>query len=184
MPAPLILPADRAAVVDRICVIISAGDLVRHACETEGITASTLRDWCHSDASLSAQYARAREEQSHALAEKLMDIAAGTDTDGQDRLEAIVCAAAGEDDADARDSVLASLQNVAVQRDRLRVDTLKWYVSKIAPKLYGERAALEVEHSGGLTVTIRREGRRVPRALDGGTVATPDTIATPTDGET
>ncbi len=33
-----------------------------------------------------------------------------------------------------------------VQRDRLRVDTRKWYVSKLAPKRYGDRLALD--HTG------------------------------------
>lgn len=36
------------------------------------------------------------------------------------------------------------------QRDRLRLDTRKWLMSKIAPKRYGEK--LGVEHSGGVAV--------------------------------
>ena len=37
-----------------------------------------------------------------------------------------------------------------VQRDRLRVDTRKWALAKMAPKKYGDRQVLE--HSGGLTL--------------------------------
>ena len=43
----------------------------------------------------------------------------------------------------------------APARDRLRVDTRKWYASKIAPKMYGDR--VEVEHTGdvgGATVQV------------------------------
>lgn len=32
-----------------------------------------------------------------------------------------------------------------VRRDRLRVDTRKWFASKVAPKLYGDK----VQHTGG-----------------------------------
>lgn len=34
----------------------------------------------------------------------------------------------------------------APARDRIRIDTRKWYVSKVAPKLYGDK--IEVEHTG------------------------------------
>lgn len=36
------------------------------------------------------------------------------------------------------------------QRDRLRFDARRWYLSKLAPKRYGDKK--EVEHSGGVTV--------------------------------
>ena len=36
--------------------------------------------------------------------------------------------------------------NVAVQRDRLKVDTRKWLLSKLMPKRYGDR--IEVEQTG------------------------------------
>lgn len=47
------------------------------------------------------------------------------------------------------------------QRDRLRVDARKWYLSKLAPKRYGER--VEVEHGGGMGVTIIDD---IPRPED------------------
>ena len=40
-----------------------------------------------------------------------------------------------------------------VSRDRLRVDTRKWYLSKVLPKLYGDK--VEVEHSGIPEITVR-----------------------------
>ena len=47
----------------------------------------------------------------------------------------------------------------AIDRSRLHVDTLKWYLSKLAPKRYGERLA--VEHSGTVSIAERlRAGRK------------------------
>ena len=40
-----------------------------------------------------------------------------------------------------------------VARDRLGVDTRKWYLSKVLPKLYGDK--VEVEHTGIPEITIR-----------------------------
>lgn len=40
-----------------------------------------------------------------------------------------------------------------VARDRLRVDTRKWYLSKVLPKLYGDK--VEVEHSGNPEIVVR-----------------------------
>jgi hypothetical protein len=40
------------------------------------------------------------------------------------------------------------------QRDRLRVDTRKWMLAKMLPKIYGER--IEHDHKGGVNVTLSR----------------------------
>jgi hypothetical protein len=66
---------------------------------------------------LAQVYARAREQQAHSLAERA--IAVSREAYGRD--------------------------TAGVQAARLEVDTLKWYVSKIAPKLYGERLTIEDE---------------------------------------
>lgn len=39
-------------------------------------------------------------------------------------------------------------------RDRLRVDTRKWLLAKVMPKVYGER--IEHDHKGGVTVNLSR----------------------------
>jgi hypothetical protein len=42
------------------------------------------------------------------------------------------------------------------QVDRLRVDTRKWFVSKIAPKIYGERVVNEITGEDGGPIQIER----------------------------
>ncbi len=43
-----------------------------------------------------------------------------------------------------------------VQRSRLRVDTRKWFLSKLAPKRYGDRQAVEI--SGQVTFNMQFGG--------------------------
>ena len=50
----------------------------------------------------------------------------------------------------------------AAARSRLRVDTRKWYLSKVLPKVYGERVALE--HSGEVTLLSQRLANARKRA--------------------
>lgn len=113
---------DRAAVMARVCERVSAGQLVKHAAELEGVNAATVRGWAAEDAELGALYARAREAQAHAMAEEALAIA---------------------DSGMANDSPMTSDYVSAL---RLRVDTRKWLASKIAPRSYGEK--LTTEHTG------------------------------------
>jgi len=49
---------------------------------------------------------------------------------------------------------IADSEKGDVQRDRLRVDTRKWYLSKVLPKIYGEKKAIEVSGVDGGPVQI------------------------------
>ena len=44
-----------------------------------------------------------------------------------------------------------------VQVARLRIDTRKWRLGKLRPKVYGDK--LDVEHSGGITVNLPADSR-------------------------
>jgi len=119
LPAKLGRPRtlDRLAIVKQVCRAISKGDSVKDACREVGIRAARLHEWVREDSVLAQVYARAREQQAHSLAERA--IAVSREAYGRD--------------------------TAGVQAARLEVDTLKWYVSKIAPKLYGERLVIEDE---------------------------------------
>jgi len=70
------------------------------------------------------QYARACDERADLLAEEILTIAdEGSNAD-----------------------------NVIVQRDRLRIDSRKWLLSKLQPKKYGDK--LDVAHSGNITLNF------------------------------
>jgi hypothetical protein len=48
--------------------------------------------------------------------------------------------------------------NIIVQRDRLRIDSRKWLLSKLHPKKYGDK--LDVEHSGGVTLIFDKQDEK------------------------
>lgn len=107
---------DRGALVADICAKVAAGSLVKDACAQAGIDRATLHRWTEESEEFRNAYARAREDQAHAIAEEALAIA----------------------DAEA-------LTSEAVARNRLRVDTRKWMASKLAPRAYGEKVTLGTE---------------------------------------
>lgn len=114
---------------------------MKDACREVGIRPARLHEWTREDSVLASVYARAREQQAHSLAERA--IAVSREAYGRD--------------------------TAGVQAARLEVDTLKWYVSKIAPKLYGER------------LTIEDEGEKVIRVVF--EEATPPGLSQPVEAE-
>lgn len=53
---------------------------------------------------------------------------------------------------------------------RLYVDTVKWYASKIAPKIYGDKVDVNVSGTVSVGDAIEEGRRRVARLRDGGNV--------------
>lgn len=128
---PTVFTAEIAA---RICEGLAEGRSLRDVCTDEDMPAeSTVRAWALEDREgFSAQYARAREIGYHAMADELMDIADNGMNDWMERR--------GEEDA----GWVANGEHI--QRSRLRVDTRKWMLSKVLPKVYGEKIDHEVKH--------------------------------------
>ncbi len=121
---------------------IAEGGLVRVACAAIGRSHATIYDWSERTATNREAYRAAREAQAHALGERAMSQSTGGDAVAQVIERAIQEHAATLSPEDRR-SVVNSLQHAAIQRDRLIVDTLRWYTSKLAPGLYGERLAID-----------------------------------------
>ena len=105
----------------QICERLASGETLRAICRDEGMPSeSTARSWAiDTDHPFSAQYARARETGYTLMADELVEIADGTASEGSD-------------------------DPSVVQRDRLRVETRKWLLSKALPKVYGERTAVDL----------------------------------------
>ncbi len=101
---------------DAICELLAEGLSVNAICKRDDVPVaeSTIRSWgLNAEHPFSAKYARAREVGFHKMGDDIMDIADATDTDpGQ------------------------------VARDRLRVETRKWMLSKVLPKIYGDKLEL------------------------------------------
>ena len=114
-----------------ICRQIVEGRSLRRICQAKNMPGmTTVMRWLAAHEPFREQYARARELQAEKLFEECLEIADASEGD----VKAM---------ADGRRVV--DLENI--NRSRLRVDTRKWMVSKLAPKKYGDRVEHEV--SGG-----------------------------------
>ena len=144
MGRPSEYSADLAA---KICSVLAEGRSLRDVCSDEGMPAeSTVRAWAVEDREgFSAQYARAREIGYHAMADELMDIADDGRNDWMERR--------GEGDAGWQ----ANGENI--QRSRLRVDARKWMLSKVLPKIYGDKVTQEHTGPNGGPVQVQRVER-------------------------
>ena len=112
------------ALGERICEELAKGKTLRSVCEAEGMPGeSTIRRWAIDlDHPFAAHYAHARELGYQRMADDLVDIADGKSVEW--------IKGDSENTDGAKD---------AVQRDRLRVDTRKWLLSKALPKIYGDK---------------------------------------------
>lgn|SRR5262245_49687058 len=116
------------ALAKRICDEIGNGASLKTICEREDMPEGhTVQAWIDGDPvvpveyhrEFSALYARACERRGHVMAEDALRIA---------------------DEEIPSDNPQAA--SAAVQRARLRVDTRKWFASKLHPRIYGDRIEL------------------------------------------
>lgn len=119
-----------------ICLRLAEGESLRSVCRDEGMPSkqAVLR-WLARNDSFRAQYVRAKEEGAEAIAEELFDIADDGSNDWMEKL-----------DKDG-EAIGYQLNGEHVQRSKLRIDTRKWYLSKIMPKKYGDR----IQHDQSIT---------------------------------
>ena len=121
-----------AEICDRLC----AGESLRTIVRDDHMPASsTVFKWLAARPEFAEQYARAREVQADAIFEDILDIADDARNDWMERR--------GEDDKGWQ------ANGEHIQRSRLRVDARKWMAGKLAPKKYGDKAALELSGKDG-----------------------------------
>lgn len=131
-------------VADEICRRLAEGEALDRICEdTPGFpAASTVRLWVmrnEGGGTFAADYARARELQAHKMAEEIIAIA-NTPAEG-----AVTTIKADGSTEERRSDM--------IEHRRLQVDARKWYLSKVLPKVYGDR--LNLEHSGTVSIEER-----------------------------
>ena len=126
------------AIAVRICERIAAGEGLREICEDKDVPSKTVvYRWLAAESQFRDAYARARELQMESWADELRDIA----TDGSNDWIVKINADGSTDRV---------LDHEHVQRSKLRIDTLKWLMSKFAPKRFADK--VEVELSGTVKV--------------------------------
>lgn len=135
-------------IADRICERLAAGETLVSICGDAGMPGtSTVFRWL-SDPQFSVfrdMYARARDAQADYLADESIEIADDARNDWM---------ASREDDQ----SEGWKLNGEHVQRSKLRIDTRRWFASKIAPRKYGEAMKLQGDPDAPLTTRLDLSG--------------------------
>ena len=128
---------DREECCARIFAAMAEGRGLKTICrEEDGLpSVGTFLGWMDEDKSFADRYARARALCLDAMAEEMVHI-----SDTPEIGTKSVSKATG----------LEITEGDMVEHRRLRVETRKWLLAKLAPKKYGERQA--IEHSGTMTL--------------------------------
>lgn len=114
-----------------ICNRLANRELLIDICKDDSMpNESTIYQWVNEDREgFSKLYAQARACQAHAFFEETIKIADDTDYDGGDELDP--------------ETGRTMWNTDHINRMRLRVDTRKWYISKVLPKIYHDRVMVE-----------------------------------------
>lgn len=128
-----------------ICERIAKGESLREICRSEHMPDEhTVRMWHVEDREgFSPHYTRAVQARAERWAEEVVEI---SDDGSNDWMERNV--------GDGETITVADHEHIS--RSKLRVDTRKWLLSKVLPKVYGDKVAVTGEGGGPLVVEIVR----------------------------
>jgi len=140
-------------IAEHILAGLRRGLSVRAICKEKGMpVAGTVFDWLADPRyeDFAEAYRRARVAGCEAIADEMIEIS----DDGSKDRKTVTSAKNG--------LPIEVTDHENVQRSKLRLFARQWYLSKIFPRLYGDR--IEVEHKGSVDLVARlAEGRQ--RAL-------------------
>jgi len=121
-------------IADKICEQLASGLSLREIVDADDMPGQrTIYQWLQSHTEFAQQYARAREAQAEHWADEILEIADDGTNDWMERQN--------------RDgSTYEAVNAEHINRSRLRVDSRKWLMSKLAPKKYGDK--VDLTHAG------------------------------------
>jgi hypothetical protein len=122
--------AEKQQKINKVLTQMRDGNSLRQAAEMAGVARQTFLDWVDKDEELSGHYAQARAAMIDKIADDIMTIAD----------EELIPTGEGKVD------------NAMVQKQRLRVETRKWLLSKLAHKKYGDKLELSGDDKSPLTI--------------------------------
>jgi hypothetical protein len=133
-----------------ICERLGLGESLRQICEDAEMPGkSTVMRWLHDHVEFRDQYARARESQAEHWAEEIILIS------DDDQRDAIIDPESG----------IARQNSEFIARSRLRVDTRKWLMARMAPKKYGDKLDIDQKTTHELGSSVSD----LMKAIDGRT---------------
>ena len=119
-------------IVESICVRLEAGEPLAQICRDDGMPGvRTFLEWADRNEDVASLYSRARDAQGEHL-----------------------------------DAEIQRISETAVDREtaaaaRVQIAALQWRASKQAPKKYGERVDLNVDHTFDLAAVLDKRRQRV-----------------------
>jgi len=125
---------------------LAEGRSLRAICNDKDVpvTPAAVRKAVLTDTSFGTQYVRARDLGLDAMADEILEIVDNSSGDWVQKVN-------------KDGSVEWVFNHEHVQRSRLRCDTRKWYLSKLAPKRYGDRIQQDVTSPDGSLKGLSRE---------------------------
>ena len=139
---------DREAIGTFICSELKKGRSLESICKAEGMPAiSTVLDWVEQDPAFAEQYAHARKIGYALLANEIIQLSDKThewvtiqelDNEGKPQFD--------EHGKPKLKQVLMPLSADVIAHKRVQIDTRKWMLSKMLPKVYGDKVT--TEHTG------------------------------------
>jgi hypothetical protein len=134
-----------------ICRRIAEGESVRSIVKDEAMpSSSSVFRWLLDDDKKSfwEQYEKARNIQAELMFEELVEIADDGTNDWMEKER-------------QNGETFTVVDSEHIQRSRLRVDTRKWYLSKVLPKKFGDKTVVTGPNDGpiqiqGVEVTVRK----------------------------
>lgn len=123
------------AAMEELCAFIVAGEEQGHLkafCGEHGFNYTTALAWIARDPARSELYARAREDRSDTIAERILSVAdedCTTPIMGTQIIDGVLVEV----------EVGRKVDPAKVQLLRLKSDNLKWSASKLKPKMYGDK---------------------------------------------
>lgn len=116
---------------DSICErIATSEDSLHKICTDENMPHRlTVNRWLKENKEFCNQYARAKEEQMDYMAQRILEI---SDDSSQDTTTIV-----------KNDQIIEIENKEWVNRSKLKVDTRKWLMGKLAPKKYGEKVDIK-----------------------------------------
>lgn len=125
-------------VADAICDRLADGESLNFICKTEGFPPeSTVRGWVVDNREgFAAKYTRSRDIGLDVIAEEVLAIADDSSNDRTIR-------------RDEKGKEYEVVDHDHINRSRLRFDARRWYLSKLAPKRYGESQTLKHADADG-----------------------------------
>lgn len=137
----------KEALADELCEQLANGKSLLKICEQDGYPSqSMVYRWLDAQPIFREKYARAREQQADHYAAEIIDLA---DTCRE-----------GKKYKETKDGTFVETGDM-VERSRLQIDARKWYASKLAPKKYGDKMAVEHDVSDSLADRIAKARQNV-----------------------